>query len=175
MGTIENATVKAMQGGVTAAENTTSSREPTTLFYPPGTYEIVASAENYTPSSSYSDVNEPSRLTLNLHTPTPSTVNIHDPPAPLRTSSLVRDQLDVTIAENYTDSAGRYMVNYGEFEEHPGVIRPTCLRPSAEPLHRGGTTSSWTVVNHHALILNGVPHSIRGTVRGQETCHQASL
>lgn len=171
---IENATVKAIQGGVTVAENTTSSSGAYNLILPQGTYEIVASAENYTPSSLILDVNEPLEVNFELAYPNSFYGTVYDTSGtPLENVIVeVRDQMDVAIAENYTDSAGRYMVNYGRyFDEHPGVIqaylalvafRGDLFTERYNILMDPGESSRFDLEMEYRTTL-------RGTVRGQET------
>lgn len=134
----------------------------------------MASAENYTSSSLILDVNEPLEVNFELAYPNSFYGTIHDASgAPLENVIVeVRDQLDVTIAENYTDSAGRYMVNYGRyFEEHPGVIqaylalvafRGDLFTERYNILMDRGESSRFDFEMEYRT-------SIRGTVRGQET------
>ncbi|MGB9837647.1 carboxypeptidase-like regulatory domain-containing protein [Methanothermobacter sp.] len=171
---IENATVRAMDGGLTVAENTTSSSGAYNLILPPGTYEIVASAENYTSSSLIIDVDEPLEVNFELAYPNSFYGTVHDTSgAPLENVIIeVRDQMGTTIAENYTDSAGRYMVNYGRyFDEHPGIIQADLtlmafnddLFTETYNILMGPGESSRVDFEMEYLT------SIGGTVRGQKT------
>ncbi|MCG2828468.1 carboxypeptidase regulatory-like domain-containing protein [Methanothermobacter sp. K4] len=171
---IENATVKALQGGVEVAENTTNALGAYNLILPPGEYELMASASGHTQSSVTVDVTEPIQVDFELAELNSFYGIITDPRGvPLEGVIVeVRESNGITVADGYTGPDGRYLVNYGRyFLDHPGATSAQLtLMAFRGDLFTGQETRIVVPGESHRVDLE-LEHltSIAGTVRGAGT------